>query len=171
MSNASFRSLLGDSSQSDGTLSGQVKTFQQEFDNHCSLTKKQRLWGFCICFATGWGLSIGALLALANLTIFAVLYSLGSVCALLATLFVFGPMAQLKSMFKPIRAGATIIYLATIVTTLVFAFVLQSAPLVLFSLAIQFCAMIWYTASYVPYGRKMIKKMIGGVCKSVMNEP
>ena len=86
-------------------------------------------------------------------------------------MFIFGPMAQLKTMFKPIRRAATIIYLITIVTTLVFAFAIENpGPLVLCSLAVQFIAMIWYCASYVPYGRKMIKKMIGGVFKSVADD-
>jgi len=171
MSNTSFRSLLGDSGQSDSGVGAELKTFQQEFDKHCGLTKKQRLYGFAICFCIGWFCCIGGLIVLAtSLTFFAILYSVGNLVALGSTLFLFGPVAQCKNMFKPIRAVATIVYLITIGTTLGFAFGLENGALVLLSLAVQLLAMIWYTASYIPYGRAMIKKMVGGICKSVMNE-
>jgi len=175
MSNTSFRSLLGDAGQSDSSsgVSAELKQTKEEINKYCTLTKKQRMYGFAISFCAGWALSIGGLFALANPILFAILYSCGSICALASTMFIFGPLSQLKTMFKPIRRAATIIYLITIVTTLVFAFVLEDptrGPLVLLSLAVQFVAMVWYVASYVPYGRKMIKKMIGGVCKSVADD-
>jgi len=173
MSNeSSFRSLLGDGGAQSDTVGGQVKNFQQEFDKHCALTKKQRMYGFGICFIGGWCLAVGGLLALGSPAIFAVLYTLGNVMALAATCFLFGPVAQCKNMFKPIRVGATIIYLITIGSTLAFVFAFDPpiGALVLLSLAVQFCAMVWYAASYIPYGRAMIKKMLGGVCKSVAND-
>ena len=50
------------------------------------------------------------------------------------------------------------------------AFTTKSGILVMLSLAVQFCAMVWYAASYIPYGRTLIKKTIGGFIKSVNNE-
>ena len=102
---------------------------------------------------------------------FAIMYTLGNIIALSATFFLWGPVAQLKSMFKPIRAGASVIYLVMLLVTLIVAFTIANGILVLVCIAIQFCAMVWYAASYIPYGRALIKKTIGGVVKSVNNEP
>jgi hypothetical protein len=44
-------------------------------------------------------------------TIFAVLYSIGNVVALSSTLFLMGPVNQLKRMFAPTRLIATIVML------------------------------------------------------------
>lgn len=131
--------------------------------------------GFVACFATGWIIAACSLftlpaLATGNPAPFAVMYTIGNIIALAATFFLWGPKAQLKAMFKPIRAGATVIYLVTLILTLVLAFTTKSGILVMLSLAVQFCAMVWYAASYIPYGRTLIKKTIGGVIKSVNNE-
>ena len=101
---------------------------------------------------------------------FAILYTLGNLIALGSTFFLWGPVSQLKNMFKPIRAGASIVYLVMLVVTLIVAFATSIGVLVLVCCAIQFCAMVWYAASYIPYGRTLIKKTIGGVVKSVNNE-
>ena len=101
---------------------------------------------------------------------FAILYTLGNLVALSSTFFLWGPRSQLKNMFKPIRAGASIVYLIMLLVTLVIAFTIANGILVLICVAIQFCAMVWYAASYIPYGRTLIKKTIGGVIKSVNNE-
>jgi len=131
--------------------------------------------GFIGCFAAGWILSACSLFTIPGLALgkpapFAILYTLGNILALSSTFFLWGPKSQLKSMFKPIRAGATVIYLVTLILTFVLAFTTKSGILVMLSLAVQFCAMVWYAASYIPYGRTLIKKTIGGFIKSVNNE-
>lgn len=171
-----FRLLGGSSDSSASSLSlplsggNNPPSFQQEFDNYCKLSKKQRMRGFVACFVTGWILTACSLIVLFKPAYFAILYTLGNVTALLSTCFLWGPKSQCKAMFKPIRAGATILYLVSMIFTLVIAFTIAIGPLVLLGLAVQFCAMVWYAASYIPYGRAMIKKMIGGVCKSVNGE-
>jgi len=153
-----------------------TKAFSEEYDANCKLSKKQRMRGFFICFAVGWIITVCSLFTLPGLALgkpapFAVMYTIGNIVALSATFFLWGPKSQLKSMFKPIRAGASVIYLTTLILTLVLAFTTKNGILVILCLAVQFCAMVWYAASYIPYGRAMIKKMLGGVFKSVANEP
>lgn len=135
----------------------------------------QRMRGFVCCFAVGWIMAACSLIALPGVAVgkpapFAILYTLGNVVALSATFFLWGPKSQLKLMFKPIRAGATVVYLVMLLVTLIVAFTVANGLLVLVCIAIQFCAMVWYAASYIPYGRTLIKKTIGGVVKSVNNE-
>jgi len=152
-----------------------AKSFQQEYDAYCKLSKKNRMRGFIGCFLAGWiiaGCSLFTLpgVALGKPAPFAILYTIGNLVALSSTFFLWGPKSQFKNMFKPIRAGATVIYLVMLLVTLIVAFTVSIGILVLICVAIQFCAMVWYAASYIPYGRTLIKKTIGGVVKSVNNE-
>jgi len=66
-------------------------------------------------------------------------------------------------MFAPVRIIATIIFICAMVLTLVAAFVLNSQLLVLFSVVVQFCALVWYCLSYVPYARACVKNIFSGV--------
>lgn len=55
--------------------------------------------------------------------------------------------------------------------TLICVFCVSQAPhlggLVLFLVFIQFAAAVWYSLSYIPYGRKILT----GMCKKVCGSP
>ena len=87
---------------------------------------------------------------------FGVLYTLGNIVALFSTAFLFGPVRQLKNMFHSKRAIATIIYLATLIGTLVVAIMTGSIIAVLCMIIVQFLALVWYTLSYIPYARDLV---------------
>jgi len=148
------------------------KTFSQEFDETCSMSRTTRLYGFAGCFVAGWIITIISLFALPQIIShpekFAILYTVGNVVALCSTMFLWGPCKQLKDMFKPIRAGATIVYLLSMGFTLFAAFYLHIWALVIVSVIVQLCAMIWYSASYIPYGRAMIQRCCGSICSSCL---
>ncbi|KAF9543657.1 hypothetical protein EC957_000589 [Mortierella hygrophila] len=129
-----------------------------------TLNRTQRLYGFGICFVVGFLISILSTLALAtaNLPTFAVFFTLGNIISLLSTTFLIGPGKQIKTMFAPVRMVASIVFLAMIVLTLVLAFTVRSWLLCLLLCIIQFLALFWYSASYIPYGRAAIKKVVGG---------
>ncbi|KAG0266242.1 Vesicle transport protein SFT2B [Mortierella polycephala] len=129
-----------------------------------SLNRTERLYGFGICFVVGFLISILSTLSLATaqLAMFAVFFTLGNVISLLSTTFLIGPGKQLKTMFAPVRMVASIIFLGMIVATLLVAFTLKSAILCLILCIIQSLALFWYSASYIPYGRAAIKKVVGG---------
>ena len=96
---------------------------------------------------------------------FAVMYTLGNVIAMCGTGFLIGPSRQCKNMWKPVRAAASAVFLGMLICTLVVANVVEPpgvVPLVIVCIAIQFCAGVWYSASYIPYARKMIREC----CKS-----
>ncbi|KAF9422306.1 hypothetical protein BGZ94_008598 [Podila epigama] len=129
-----------------------------------TLNRTQRLYGFGICFIVGFLISILSTLSLAtgNLTTFAVFFTFGNIISMLSTSFLIGPAKQLKTMFAPVRMVASIVFLALIVVTLIVAFTVGSALLCLILCIIQFLALFWYSASYIPYGRAAIKKVVGG---------
>jgi hypothetical protein len=56
-------------------------------------------------------------------------------------------------MTKPHRLVCTIVYLASMVMTLINNFVIHSTILMIIFVVIQLCALVWYTLSYIPGGR------------------
>ncbi|KAI9173222.1 hypothetical protein H9P43_007353 [Blastocladiella emersonii ATCC 22665] len=135
-------------------------------DDACAslnLTRKQRLIGFGVCFVVGLLISFLSFLSVAtgNIIGFAILYTFGNVTSLMSTSFLTGPAKQLKGMFDTKRRIASIVYLGALVTTLVVAFTTKSAGLCLIFCLIQFLALFWYSASYIPFARDIIKNAIG----------
>ena len=142
-------------------------------DSACpSFTVKQRIYGFLICFGLGLllsFLSIGGIFGgLLNPKKFGMLYSLGNICSIGSTLFLIGPMRQLKRMFKQVRFVATLLYLGSLAGTIVFCFFYEKKwwhKLLLISLIVlQFCCLFWYTLSYIPFGRTICKKICCAIC-------
>jgi len=134
---------------------------------HCpSLSWKTRLYGFGICFGIGVVLSIIATILLfttqspAN---FAVPYCFAAVISLFATGFLMGPINQCKKMFDKTRILATIVYLVSILATLLVAFLSGNGGLVLICIIIQCLALFWYALSYIPYGRQALTSCCGAV--------
>ena len=74
------------------------------------------------------------------------------------TTFLVGPKKQFKNMTDKTRLGTTIVYVLSLVGTLVSAFVLKKAIVVLLFIIVQFLALIWYSLSYIPYARTLVKK-------------
>lgn len=74
-------------------------------------------------------------------------------------MFLVGPWKQTKNMFKEKRIVATSIYLVMLVITLVVAFKLQNGALVLICVFIQFLAMLWYSISYIPFARDVVRPL------------
>ncbi len=99
--------------------------------------------------------------------IFATLYTAGNVVAMCGTMFLWGPCKQCKKMWDKERWLATTIFLVSMATTLVCAFLVPqpwTIIAVLFAIVFQFCAFVWYSASFIPCGRAILKKIVRGVC-------
>ncbi|XP_059488595.1 vesicle transport protein SFT2A [Neocloeon triangulifer] len=128
-----------------------------------TLSWSTRIKGFVICFALGIILSIFGTITLffhKGFALFAVFYSLGNIISLASTCFLMGPFNQIKKMFAPTRAIATILMITCLILTLVAALVLKKAGLSLLFVILQFLAMTWYSLSYIPYARDAVKKTI-----------
>ncbi|KAG7215621.1 hypothetical protein INR49_021976 [Caranx melampygus] len=78
-----------------------------------------------------------------GLAVFAVLYSLGNICALASTMFLVGPLRQLKNMCAKERGFATAIMLVCLVLTLCAAFWWKNNGLALLFCVLQFLAFTW----------------------------
>ncbi|GMF36519.1 unnamed protein product [Phytophthora lilii] len=149
------RSLSNASQEKEGLLN--------ELGQECGLTKRQRLYGAVGCYV--FGALCGFLSTLMmwggpkHLKQFAFFYTLGSLCSIGSSLFLIGPMRQLKVMCMPVRRVACCIWMGAMTMTLIIAFGFPKAgPLVLLLVIIQYAAMLWYGASFIPYGRAILRK-------------
>jgi len=142
-------------------------TLGEQLDECCSLTLKQRFIGFAICSGIGLILSVISVFFILDIVLhparFAVLYTLGNITMICSTGFLIGPMRQLKNMFAPTRAIATIVFLVAMAFTLFAALKLGIIPLVIIAIIIQFLALAWYTLSYIPGARMLAKNCLGGL--------
>ncbi|KAH8550014.1 Got1/Sft2-like family-domain-containing protein [Umbelopsis sp. PMI_123] len=121
----------------------------------CGLNRTQRLYAFGGCFVAGMILSILSTLFLltANTSAFAIIYSIGNIISIFSLTFIIGIPKQIKTMFAPVRFWATVVFIALLVITLTLSILLHNFVLSIILVIIQFCALVWYSASYIPYGR------------------
>jgi len=130
-----------------------------EISDATSLSWSTRIKCFAVCFLMGVTCSIiGSLLLWKSIRIFAALYSIGAIFSLSSTLFLMGPVKQLKNMFKEKRMIATIVMLVSLALTLCAAFWWKKNILALLFCVIQYLAMTWYALSYIPFARDAVKK-------------
>lgn len=135
----------------------------EELGQECSLTKRQRLYGAVGCYAFGALCGFMSTLMLwggpKHVKQFAFFYTVGSLSSIGSSLFLVGPKRQLQVMCMPVRRVACCIWMGAMVCTLIIAFGFPKAgPLVMLLVIVQYCAMLWYGASFIPYGRAMLKK-------------
>lgn len=151
------RALSGNEEEEDKSIVTQIS-------DASTLSWSTRIKLFAVCFLLGVTLSIlgSCLLFLHNgLVIFGVLYTLGNILSLASTCFLMGPCNQIQKMFAPTRLIATIFVLVLFVLTLVFAFAVKIVALVIICCIGQFVALTWYSLSYIPYARDLVKKCFG----------
>ena len=129
-----------------------------------SLSLKERLIGFGICFGLGllfqfmsMGSILGVLLGRPNK--FAFLYTCGNLISIFGTFFLVGPKRQFKNMSNPYRRKATCIFLSSIVLTFISLYILHIKILTILFVIVQFCSYIYYIMSYIPYGQECLNSL------------
>ena len=150
------------------------KTMEDQVCEMCpTMTFKQRLTALICCCVLGYLLEIGGSLTLIggptaeNIRKFCLLYVSGNLIAIMATCFWVGPKYMCKKMLKKSRRCATIFYLLSLVAVVVLAILKVKLGFVLLMLAVEICAAIWYSASYLPKGRWCILQC----CKQSLFSP
>lgn len=121
-----------------------------------TLTRFQRIVGFCICVCMGLLCFTFAAMYLPVLLLkarkFALLYTMGSLFLMSSFSFLWGPIYHLKHLFSKERLCFTLSYLGSLFATLYFALVQQSTPFTVFCAVIQVIALLWFLISYIPGG-------------------
>jgi len=148
-------------------------SFVEEVSEYCpQMTYQQRVMGFAICFTAGYLMSFVSLklifkLVEGNPAPFVFLYTSGNLLSLLSSTFLSGPKRQFKNMFDEKRRTTSIIYLSTLSTSILVCFIPLPAAakmgVLVLLLLVQMSASLWYTLSYVPYGRATARRMLRSV--------
>nr|XP_020459212.1 vesicle transport protein SFT2B-like [Monopterus albus] len=143
------------------------RTVLETVNQASTLSWATRVKGFVVCFVLGAGctlLGVGLLfIPRIGIILFIVLYTFGNVCALCSTMFLMGPVKQLKRMCDKTRALATIIMITCLVLTLCAAFWWKNFGLCILFCILQIIAFTWYSLSYIPCAREAILKLVA-VC-------
>ncbi|XP_047192769.1 SFT2 domain containing 2a isoform X2 [Scophthalmus maximus] len=100
-----------------------------------------------------------------GLTLFIIFYTFGNLCALGSTMFLMGPLKQLKRMCDKTRALATAIMITCLVLTLCAAFWWKNFGLALLFCILQVLSFTWYSLSYILFVRDAILRMLSMCCK------
>jgi hypothetical protein len=143
-------------------------------DNPCAemcpnLSFRQRVQGCLGCFALGFVISGLSFISWSTgqTATFAFMYTIGNIVSLAGSMFLMGPKRQCRNMMKARRRWAAGIYLTMMIVTIILA--LNDGPglVVLLCVFLQWCAMVWYVASYIPFGQRMITRVLGSTASSL----
>ncbi|KAM9797642.1 SFT2 domain containing 2a [Syngnathus typhle] len=123
-----------------------------------------RVKGFIACFVIGGVCAILGVCLLfiprIGIILFIVFYTFGNICTLASTMFLMGPMKQLKRMCDKTRALATTIMITCLVLTLCAAFWWKNFGLALLFVILQVLSFTWYSLSYIPFVRDAILRLV-----------
>jgi len=127
------------------------------------LTYKERVYGCVACFCLGFVIGLLSFVAwwTGSTATWAIMYTIGNIVSLCSSGFLLTPQKQLKNMSKAKRRIAAGIYITAILITLIGGFMDWPGPILILLVFVQWCALIWYFASYIPYGQKMISRALG----------
>ena len=160
-SSQSSKGGLGSIQESVQEAAAGISQTQQDPCPCLELTYMQRLTFFVIFFAGGCLMSLLSTMYVPTIAIapskFAVPYTLGNITSILAMSFLIGFHRQCKSMFDESRALASAVFLISMGLTLYCSFFLRSGIGTLACVIVQFCAYVYYCASYIPYGRSFLR--------------
>ncbi|KAL3626669.1 hypothetical protein CASFOL_029412 [Castilleja foliolosa] len=138
----------------------QESSMIDDFNRNCSMSTKQRLYGFAICLAAGITCTLLSMLVFFHPIKFGITFSFGNLLALGSTAFLIGPKRQVSMMLDPVRIYATAIYIASIVIALFCAVYVRNKLLTLLAIVLEFGALVWYSLSYIPFARSMVSKVM-----------
>lgn len=138
----------------------QEPSFFDDFNRNCTLSTKQRLYGFAICLAAGITCTFMSILVFFHPVKFGITFSFGNLLALGSTAFLIGPKRQVTMMLDPVRIYATAIYISSIIIALFSAIYIRNKLLTLLAIVLEFGALVWYSLSYIPFARSMVSKIV-----------
>ncbi|CAA0833973.1 Got1/Sft2-like vescicle transport protein family [Striga hermonthica] len=121
----------------------QESSLVDDFNRNCTLSTKQRLYGFAICLCAGITCTLLSMLVFFHPIKFGITFSFGNLLALGSTAFLIGPKRQLTMMLDPVRIYATAIYIASIIVALFCAVYVRNKLLTLLAIVLEFGALVW----------------------------
>ncbi|XP_062412111.1 SFT2 domain containing 2a [Sardina pilchardus] len=148
---------------------GDNRTIVEAANEASTLGWGTRVKGFIACMVVGVGCTVLGVCCLfipkLGLILFIAFYSFGNVCSLASTMFLMGPMKQLKRMCDKTRFFATAVMITCLVLTLCAVFWWKIFILALLFVILQSIAFAWYGLSYIPFARDAILKFLSMMCR------
>lgn len=128
------------------------------------LSFTHRIYGFLACLILGVLCGILGWISIFNKNYvqFGIFITFSNISALGGTFFLAGPMKQFNKMKDETRWIASLIYVVMLILTLVAAFAIKVAWLVILCCILQYFALVWYGLSYIPYARTVVKNCCKG---------
>jgi hypothetical protein len=151
-----IRSLGGEDDLEDE----ENQSLLQQLQEASTLNKTQRMLGFGVCFLMGMLLSMLSPYFILRPVKLATSLTLGNALSIGSMMFLMGPTKQCQSMMDSKRRTATLIYMGSLVLTLLAAFLVKSRLLCLVCIVVQYSALLWYSLSYIPYGQSMLLRVL-----------
>lgn len=133
-----------------------------------SLTRTQRLWGFALCLLLGVFCLLLSLMYLPSILIssrrFAFVYTMANMLLAGSTVFLVGPMQQLRNMFSSKeRMIPSLVFIGSMFLTLFCAIGLHNFVIVLLCIIAQFISVMYYILSLLPFGQQVISLFISAL--------
>ncbi|KAL9262845.1 Vesicle transport protein SFT2B-like protein [Drosera capensis] len=155
-----MKMLVGFEVEDEESVAAEESGLMDELNRNCTLSTKQRIHGFAICFAAGLACTFLSMLVFVNPIKFGITFTLGNLLSLGSTAFLVGPKRQVTMMLDPVRMYATAIFLASMIIALFSALYVHSKLLTFLAIILEFGALIWYSLSYIPFARSMVTKTL-----------
>mmetsp|Transcript_53463 Transcript_53463/g.98893 ORF Transcript_53463/g.98893 Transcript_53463/m.98893 type:complete len:261 (+) Transcript_53463:108-890(+) len=173
----------GDPSSGGGLLRSLTQKIWSDEDDDVAttccpnLSLTHRLIGCVSCFALGQLLQLFSLGSFASIIMgrpgtFAVNFTLGNFFMLAASFFFSNPRAQCRKLKYKNRGRIFFTYVASMVLTLLVVGSSQAGRwsvlwglLILAMVALQWCSLVWYVLSFIPYGQTVAKKVLRSLAK------
>lgn len=121
------------------------------------LTMAQRIQGFLLFFSLALFSAMLSWVAMGmgKFWKYTALSSLGTILSIVSTFLLMGPSTQLEYMMDEHRKLATIMYCCSVVVSFFSAIIFKSFFICLITTGAQYICLLWYSLSYVPYGREI----------------
>ena len=140
------------------------------------LSLKERMAAFVFFNVLGYILQIGSFARFMTSIIkrdpthFALVYSFGNILAIIGTLFLVGLKEQIRLASQTTRRTISMIYFGSLILSVSFPLLIDNAfgkILTAISVAIQMISYWWYTFSYIPFARSLLKGCFA-CCKTII---
>ena len=146
--------------------------------NSCcpTLSLNERMAAFVFFNVLGYILQIGSFARFMTSIIkrdpthFALVYSFGNVLAIVGTLFLVGLKEQIRLASQKTRRTISLIYFGSLFLSIIFALTINNAfgkILTAISVAVQMISYWWYTFSYIPFARSLLRGCFA-CCKTMI---
>eukprot|EP01006_Ploeotia_vitrea_P061153 TRINITY_DN77364_c0_g1_i1.p2 TRINITY_DN77364_c0_g1~~TRINITY_DN77364_c0_g1_i1.p2 ORF type:complete len:205 (-),score=6.93 TRINITY_DN77364_c0_g1_i1:139-753(-) len=131
----------------------QEQSMLEDWQGTCSLSKKQRIVGAIGSAAGGLLFLFLSSLLLPTIALmptkFAFFFTFGNIFLLSSTMFIVGPMAQIRSMCDESRRFSSAVYVLALCGTLFSAIKIGSTFLTITFMILQLISLFWYVTSYL----------------------